>query len=102
MTTITCVQNPEGQLTEANFGNDDETMGRLQDMGTPAGGLAEADIVRQNQASFFLFFFFLFFCLPLATALALLLTLHLTLLLALLLPLALVLTVSDFQRYCTM
>lgn len=98
MTAFTCVQNAEGQLTEANFGNDDETMGRLQDMGTPGGGLAEADIVRQNQASFFFALLLsLLLSLPLAMALALLLTLYLTLLLALLLPLALVLTISDFR-----
>ncbi|KAL0025381.1 hypothetical protein WJX79_002338 [Trebouxia sp. C0005] len=40
-----------GELTEANFGNDDETMGRLEDMGVAASGLVGDDVARQNQGS---------------------------------------------------
>jgi len=36
-------------LTEANFGNDDDTMGRLEDMGVAASGLVGDDVSRQNQ-----------------------------------------------------
>ena len=38
-------------MTEANFGNDDETMGRLEDMGIPGGGPVGADVSRQKSDS---------------------------------------------------
>lgn len=43
------VQDADGELTEANFGNDDETMGRLEDMGVPSSGLVGSDVTRQNE-----------------------------------------------------
>ena len=44
-----CLQDAGGELTEANFGNDDETLGRLEDMGVAASGLVGNDVTRQNQ-----------------------------------------------------
>ncbi|KAL0050825.1 hypothetical protein WJX82_007862 [Trebouxia sp. C0006] len=44
-------RNADGDLTEANFGNDDDTMGRLEDMGVAASGLVGDDVSRQNQGS---------------------------------------------------
>ncbi|DBA77152.1 TPA: hypothetical protein ACH3X1_009725 [Trebouxia sp. C0004] len=44
-------RDADGDLTEANFGNDDETMGRLEDMGVAASGLVGDDVTRQNQGS---------------------------------------------------
>lgn len=44
-------RDADGDLTEANFGNDDETMGRLEDMGVAASGLVSDDVTRQNQGS---------------------------------------------------
>lgn len=44
-----CVQNADGDLTEANFGNDDETLSRLEDMGTSFAGKIGADMQRQQQ-----------------------------------------------------
>ena len=46
-----CAQDADGELTEANFGNDDETMGRLQDMGVPGGNQVQADVSRQNDGA---------------------------------------------------
>jgi len=42
------VQNADGDITEANFGNHDDTMERLEDMGVAGGGLMGADMARQN------------------------------------------------------
>ena len=42
------LQDADGDVTEANFGNDDETMGRLEDMGIAGGGQVGADVSRQN------------------------------------------------------
>ena len=38
-------------MTEVNFGNDDETLGRLEDMGVAGGGLAGGDVSRQNSGA---------------------------------------------------
>ena len=46
-----CLQDAAGDLTEANFGSDDETMGRLEDMGVPDGGLVGDDVARQKKVS---------------------------------------------------
>ena len=43
------VQNADGDLTEANFGNDDDTMGRLEDMGLSYADQVGADVQRQQQ-----------------------------------------------------
>lgn len=45
------MQNADGDVTEANFGNDDETMGRLEDMGISGVEGVEADLSRQNSGS---------------------------------------------------
>lgn len=38
-------------MTEANFGNDDETLDRLEDMGVAGGGLVGGDVSRQNSGA---------------------------------------------------
>ena len=43
------MQNADGDLTEANFGNDDDTMGRLEDMGNSFADQVGADVQRQQQ-----------------------------------------------------
>lgn len=45
------LQNADGDVTEANFGNDDETMGRLEDMGIAGGEQVGGDVSRQNSGS---------------------------------------------------
>ena len=45
------LQNADGDVTEANFGNDDETMGRLEDMGIAGGGEIGGDVSRQNSGA---------------------------------------------------
>ena len=48
---VALVQNADGDVTEANFGNDDETLGRLEDMGISGVEGVEADVSRQNSGS---------------------------------------------------
>lgn len=50
-TRVGCLQDAAGDLTEANFGTDDDTMGRLEDMGVPDGGLVGDDVARQKKVS---------------------------------------------------
>ena len=45
------LQNVDGDLTEANFGNDDDTRGLLEDMGVAGSDLVEADMSRVNSGS---------------------------------------------------
>lgn len=45
------VQTADGDVTEANFGNDDETREMLEDMGVPGSELVEADMSRMNSGS---------------------------------------------------
>lgn len=45
------MQNADGDLTEANFGNDDETLGRLEDMGVSGGDEVGTDVSVQNAGS---------------------------------------------------
>lgn len=43
------MQGLEGDLTEANFGSDDDTMARLEDMGTSGADLVGNDMQRQSE-----------------------------------------------------